>query len=57
MFHRVLNVSLKSISYFNGNLLNALQIELEWRVNILEQTLTNVLFLLWLHKSGEEQVR
>ena len=57
MFHRVLNVSLKSISYFNGNLLNALQTELEWRVNILEQTLANVLFLLWLHKSGEEQVR
>ena len=57
MFHRVLNVSLKSISYFNANLLNALQIELEWRVNILEQTLANVLFLLWLHKSGEEQVR
>ena len=48
MFHRVLNTSLKSISYSNGNLLYALQTELERTVNILEQPSSNILFLLWL---------
>ena len=44
------------IWYSSGTVLYALKIELEWSVNILEELSANILFLLWLHKSTEEQV-